>query len=467
MTGALFGLEPSAVWKHFGALLSIPRPSGSECAAADYIVGVAKGLGLDWKRDGVSNVLVRRPGTGSGVVLQAHTDIVADRLPGCPADPAVDGVTPELRDGWVTAVGTTLGADNGMGVAIMLAMLESPLSTLPPLECLFTVDEERGLLGARVFPPEWLAHRRLINLDSEEENSICIGCAGGRDVIVTKALEWESGAVPVSRLTVGGLAGGHSGMEINRGRANAISVAARVCRQLGLRVAGFSGGSKHNAIPRDAQVLVAGEVPPAALLEIAEEIGGEFAGIEKGIVISAIPSSPRAVLTGSCSTGLLDLLLALPHGVAAMSGSIPGLVQTSCNLAIARTDEKTAEVTISVRSSIDSSRDALVERIISTARLSGCSHEACEGYPGWTPDPDSPLLAHAEKACREYYGSDPEVVAIHAGLECGIIGKRVGGMDMISMGPDIRDVHIPGERVRISSVQAFMGMLVNLLESLA
>lgn len=467
MTSAMTGLEPKAVWKHFGALLSIPRPSGSEGAAADYIVRAAEGLGLQWKRDGVNNVLVRRPGRGNGVVLQAHTDIVADRLPDCPTDPAVDGVTAILRDGWVTATCTTLGADNGMGVAIMLAMLESPLTTLPPLECLFTVDEERGLLGARVFPPEWLAHRRLINLDSEEENSICIGCAGGRDVIVTKALEWESGAVPVSMLTVGGLAGGHSGMEINRGRANAISIAARVCRQLGLRVAGFSGGSKHNAIPRDAQVLVAGEVPPAGLLKVGSEIRAEFADIEKGIVITAEPSSPRAVLTGSCSIGLLDLLLALPHGVASMSGSIPGLVQTSCNLAIAITDEKAAKVTLSVRSSIDSSRDALVERIVSTARLSGCSHEAGEGYPGWTPDPGSLLLAHARKACREYYGSDPEVVAIHAGLECGIIGKRVGGMDMISMGPDIRDVHIPGERVRVSSVQAFVGVLVNLLESLA
>jgi dipeptidase D len=467
MKNALAGLEPAAVWKHFGVLLSIPRPSGSEAAAADYIVGVAEGLGLEWKRDGVNNVLVRRPGRGNGVVLQAHTDIVADRLPDCPADPSTDGVTAELRDGWVTATGTTLGADNGMGVAIMLALLESPPAALPPLECLFTVDEERGLLGARVFPPEWLSHRRLINLDSEEENSICIGCAGGRDVIVTKALEWEPGALSVSRLSVQGLSGGHSGMEINRGRANAISVAARVCRQLGLRVAGFSGGSKHNAIPRDAEVLVMGDVSPARLSGFGDEIRREYAGIEKGIVITALPASARAVLTETCSTGLLDLLLALPHGVAAMSGTIPGLVQTSCNLAIVQTDEHAAEVTASVRSSIDSSRDALVERIVSTARLSGCSCEAGEGYPGWTPDPDSLLLAHARRACREYYGSDPEVLAIHAGLECGIIGRRVGGMDMISMGPDIRDVHIPGERVRVSSVQAFMGMLVKLLESLS
>jgi dipeptidase D len=214
-------------------------------------------------------------------------------------------------------------------------------------------------------------------------------------------------------------------------------------------------------------VLVAGEVSPVGLSEVCDEIRREYAGIENGMVITAAPSSPRKVLTASSSTGLLDLLLALPHGVAAMSGSIPGLVQTSCNLAIARTDEETAEVTSSVRSSIDSSRDALIERIVSIARLSGCSHEAGEGYPGWTPDPSSVLLAHARKACREYYGTDPGVVAIHAGLECGIIGKRVGGMDMVSMGPDIRDVHIPGERVRVSSVQAFVGMLVNLLENLS
>lgn len=466
MNKALCGLEPAAVWKHFGALLSIPRPSGSEGAAADYIVKVAEGLGLGWKRDGAGNVLVRRPGRGGGVVLQAHTDIVADCLPGCTTDPSRDGVIPEVRDDWVTAAGTTLGADNGMGVAMMLALLESPLETLPHIECLFTVDEERGLLGARVFPPEWLSYRRLINLDSEEENSICIGCAGGRDVVVTMALEYEPGSAPFSVLTVGGLAGGHSGMEINRGRANAISIAARVCSQLGLRVAGFSGGSKHNAIPRDAQVSVAGEVPPERLARLSDEIRREFAGIEGGITISAAPASPGAILSAGCSTALLDLLRALPHGVAAMSGTVPGLVQTSSNLAIVRTDGENAEVTVSVRSSVDSARDALVDRIVSTARLAGCSHASCEGYPGWTPDPGSPLLARAVKACREYYGAEPEVLAIHAGLECGIIGKRVGGMDMISMGPDIRDVHIPGERVRISSVRKFMGMLVGLLESL-
>lgn len=467
MNEALGGLEPAAVWKHFGALLSIPRPSGSEGAAADYIVKTAEGLGLEWKRDEAGNVLVGRPGTGAGVVLQAHTDIVADRLPGSPTDPATDGVIPELRDGWVTSSSTTLGADNGIGVAMMLAILESPLKSLPAIECLFTVDEERGLLGARVFPPEWLSHRRLINLDSEEENSICIGCAGGRDVIVTKTLEYDTGPVPASVLTVGGLAGGHSGMEIIRGRANAVSVAARVCRQLGLRVSGFAGGSKHNAIPRDARVFVAGEIPPEGLSRIKGEIMREFEGIEKDIVISSAPSSPRAVLSEGSSTGLLDLLLSLPHGVAAMSGTVPGLVQTSSNLAIVGTDGNRAEITVSVRSSVDSSRDALVERIVSIARLSGCSYEACDGYPGWAPDPGSPLLAHARRACSEFYGSEPTVLAIHAGLECGIIGKRVGGMDMISMGPDIRDVHVPGERVRVSSVQAFMGMLVNLLERLA
>jgi dipeptidase D len=460
-------LDPSGVWRHFAALLAIPRPSGSETAASDYVREQAAAMGLESLRDGAGNVLVVRPGTGEGVVLQAHLDMVAEKSQGSPVDPSTDPVPAVLRDGWLMSEATTLGADNGIGVAIMLAILESGSRALPPLECLFTVDEERGLLGARVFPTEWLSHRRLINLDSEEENSICIGCAGGRDVELFLDLERETRPADVSLLRVEGLQGGHSGMEIHRGRANAIRLAARICARLGLRVADFSGGTKHNAIPRVACAAVTGGVDRTLLDRLVSEIRDEYSGIEKGISITAEPGEPRRPLTAASSARLVDLLRALPHGVSSMSPSVPGLVQTSCNLATAAAEGDRAAVTLSVRSSVDSSRDELVDRILALGKLAGCSAEAGEGYPGWKPDPASPLLALARQACLGEYRSEPSVAAIHAGLECGIIGKRVGGMDMISMGPDIRDVHIPGERVRVESVASFTRMLTGLLESLA
>lgn len=466
MSGVLAGLEPRDVWRHFEALLSIPRPSGSEGAAADYITGVAAGLGLPWKRDEAGNVLVSRPGKGTGVVLQAHTDIVAEKLPHSAHDPLKDPVRPVLRDGWVMAEETTLGADNGMGVAIMLSVLGCSGRQLPPLECLFTVDEERGLLGARVFPVEWLSHRMLINLDSEEENSICIGCAGGRDIELTMGLERETAGMDCWLLTVDGLAGGHSGMEIGRGRANAIVAAARVCRRLGLRVAGFNGGSKHNAIPREASVVVCGTATVEGLADAQAELRLEYAGIDDSLCVRGQPCASRAPLTEACSTRLLDLLLGLPHGVRSMSAAVPGLVQTSSNLAIVRSLDDSMMVTLSTRSSVDTSRDALVESVRGIARLAGCTVKAGEGYPGWAPDPASPLLERAKQACTQVFGSPPSVVAIHAGLECGLIGTRVGGMDMISMGPDIRDVHVPGERVSAASVEAFHRMLLVLLEGL-
>jgi len=430
-------------------------------------VSVAESLALQWKRDSMHNVCVYRPGRGKGIVLQAHTDIVAEKLSGSATDPATDPITAVLRDGWITSLETTLGADNGIGVAIMLALLESPSQSLPPLECLFTVDEERGLVGARLFPPEWLTQSRLINLDSEEENSICIGCAGGRDVVLNMELERDREEVQTALLTVDGLSGGHSGMEIGRGGANAVRLAARLCRETGLRVAEFAGGSKHNAIPRNASVIVAGSVSRKALEGAETMMREEYRGQEENIRLAFEPADLRFPLTEDCSQRLNDLLLALPHGVEAYSGTVPGLVQTSCNLAIVRTTDSMASITMSVRSSIDASRDALVERICSIGRLAGCTEVSGEGYPGWPPNPDSPLLARAVEACRASYGDEPSVLAIHAGLECGLIGRRVGGMDMISMGPDIRDVHIPGERVRVESVASFMKMLTMLLKSLA
>lgn len=467
MNGFLADLEPARVWRHFERLLSIPRPSGSEEAVADYIESIALRAGLGFHRDNAHNLCVIRPGRGEPVILQAHTDMVAEKLPDSPEDPSKDPIRAVLRNGWVMSETTTLGADNGMGVAIMLALLEDPSRKLPPLECLFTVDEERGLVGAREFPVSWLTGRRMINLDSSSGNTIFIGCAGGRDIVVEMPLERESEVCPATTLRIGGLAGGHSGIEIDTGKANAIRLAARVCRELNLRIVGLDGGTKHNAIPRDSMVTGAGGVSPDALRSLLEDVRQEYSGFEEGIRFSLEPADPRPALTEACSVRLTDLLLALPHGVESFSGKLQGLVQTSCNLAIVETDETRSKLTISVRSSLDASRDALTERILATARLAGCVSRAGEGYPGWDPDPDSPLLAAAKGTCRSVYGDEPRVMAVHAGLECGLIGRRMGGLDMISIGPVIRDIHIPGERVCVESVRIFTEMLTSLLESLA
>ena len=463
--------EPA--WRFFRDICGIPHTSGNEAGISKYLVDFARERGLEVLSDPQGNVLIRKDGPGQPVALQAHMDMVGEKISGSNHDFLVDPIKPELDGDLLLAGETTLGADNGIGVALMLELLHGDYSGLPSLECLFTVDEERGLVGALAFPPEWITAGKLINLDSEELGVITIGCAGGRDVEIELSGELEDYTGSGVKVEVNGLNGGHSGMEINSDNANAIKLTARLCRQLeellGGRLVSFRGGSKHNAIPRTAEAVMALDEPARAKTLcsiIRKDFLEEYAGIEDTITVKCTETDISTRLTEESSSVFIDTLLALPHGVEKMSGTVDDLVETSANLAIASWERGTLKILISIRSAVESAKNAHLEAIAAIGRLAGGRITAGEGYPGWTPDTSSDLLDAAKESYRRTLGSDPTVEAIHAGLECGIIGQRVGDLEMISLGPDISDVHVPGEAVSVSSVDQFLKFLLALLENL-
>ncbi len=475
----LENIEPKEVWYWFEEISRIPRPSGEEEKIADFLVEFARKRNLEYSRDDVNNVLIRAAGSGGaadnpGLVLQAHVDIVPEKTDESTHDHSVDPIIPVIRGDWVISPDTTLGADNGIGVALMLAVLDSQCAH-PPLECLFTTDEERGLTGADNLRPEWINFRRLINLDSEDEGVFTIGCAGGMDIHLSMPVV-RSGPVDCYSLEISGLIGGHSGMEIDKNRGNAIRILGRILRKLCMdyncRIAGVSGGTKRNAIPRNASALIHfpdDDSDPAKeyLNRVSEEIALEYSGIEDGILIRMENESAGiGALDYESGLRIADLLLALPHGVEKNSGVIKGLVETSVNMAIVSMSDEEFNVELTVRSPLASAKKALGERIASVAGLSGCSFSTGGSYPGWIPDSNSILLKKLIGIYTEITGRKPEVESVHAGLECGIIGERIGNMDMISMGPDIRDVHVPGERASISSLQRFWKFFLFALETL-
>ena len=467
-------LAGKPVWKFFKKLCSIPHTSGNEAEISKYLRAFADVRGLQFFSDDLGNVLIRKPGKGNTVALQAHMDMVGEKIPGSSHNFLKDPIDVVLHGDILTARETTLGADDGIGVALMLELLDGDYYGLPPLECLFTVDEERGLVGALQFPAGWITSDKLINLDSEDMGHICIGCAGGRDVRIVLVCEPVKYSGTVVRVSVDGLAGGHSGIEINAGHANAIHLTARVCRNLeellGARLISIEGGTKHNAIPRNATALMA--VEDAARAEvlcsiIEKDFLEEYAGIENTVSVICEKADSENCLTEISSAKVIDVLLALPHGVKKMSGVVDGLVETSCNLAIVNWEGNKLSVLLSVRSAIEPARDAHCETIAAVGNLAGAEVTMGSGYPGWAPDKSSELLQVASTSYSECFQGEPVVEAIHAGLECGIIGKRVGKLDMISLGPDIKDVHIPGESVSVSSVADFLNYLVVLLKKYA
>lgn len=482
MPGVLEGLEPALVWHWFEKLSAVPRASGDESRAAGFLETFASDRGLPKRRDSVGNVLITKPGSGSAassppVALQAHVDMVAEKATGSTHDFSRDPIRLEVEGDWVLARETTLGADNGLGVAIMLAILDDPSATHPPLECLFTVDEERGLTGASRLDPSWLSARRLINLDSENEGRFCIGCAGGLDIVVTLPMRRSvapSGLEGV-RISVNGLKGGHSGMEIGRGRANAIRIIARIVHRMldrGCHLSSISGGTKRNAIPRSATAVML--VSPSSRASISELLTDlerqqrqEYALVDERIAISMEPVGPvEGIYDHSSASILADMLLGFPHGVEKLSGVTPGLVETSLNLALLEETGRGVATVLTLRSLRDDAKLNLAERVMAIGRLADARIEAGGGYPGWSPDPSSKLLAVVKRLYREFSGSEAVIETVHAGVECGIIGSRMGGMDMISMGPDIRDVHIPGERASIASTARTWAFIRMLLENL-
>ncbi|MBU0551499.1 aminoacyl-histidine dipeptidase [Myxococcota bacterium] len=478
---ALEGLEPKRFWDHFYALTQIPRCSGDEAAVSAHVQGWAAALGFACEIDEVGNVLVRVPATpgheGAEITaLQGHLDMVCEKHSTHQHDFATDPLRLLRAGEWIVAEGTSLGADNGVAIAAAMAVAEDPEAVHGPLELLFTVDEERGLVGAFNLKGGWLKATRLLNLDTEEEGSLYIGCSGGGDTWMTLPLHRARiKHAHGLKVRLHGLKGGHSGLDINLGRGNAIQILARLLDGLGegcaYQLLDLQGGTKHNAIPREAIACLA--VADLAAFEAAlegfqAEIAEIYGVTEPGIAWEIEPLALAGeALCGGSLNALLWLLGGLPHGVITMSQAVNGLVETSNNLAIVRLEAAQARVQISTRSSNNARLRQTRAGIFGLARLAGASVEAEAAYPGWQPNPDSPLLALAKAVHEATLGSQPEIKAIHAGLECGIIGERYPGMDMISFGPTMRWPHSPSEELHIASSARFYRLLCALLAALS
>ncbi len=480
MSDALKGLQPALVWKYFGEIARIPRCSKSEEQVAAYVVKTAKKLGLDAKQDAVGNVLVRKPASRGRegvktVVLQGHLDMVCEKNAGTVHDFTKDPIELVRKGEVMMADGTTLGADNGIAVATNLAIMEDRSLEHGPLELLFTIDEETGLTGAANLQPGLLAGKTLLNLDSEEDWAIYVGCAGGGDTTGTWNVSLEpapKGSVPLT-VTVKGLKGGHSGLEINAGRGNAIKILNRVLlrlQKLGARVSTIAGGNKRNAIPREASATVG--VPTAkeaeasrTVKEMNDTIRAEYSTVEPDlrITVEKAAADGGKVLSAQQQEKILRGISGLPHGVIKMSADVPGLVETSTNVAVINTADGKITLATSQRSSIASEKEEVGEMVVSVFLLSGAEVEQGSGYPGWKPNLNSPVLKVATKTYSDLFGKDCEVKAVHAGLECGIIGERYPGMDMISFGPTLEAVHSPDEKIYIASVEKFWKFLLEIL----
>lgn len=486
MKEAIEGLKPQELWNQFYEISQIPRCSRHEEKVREYVIGVAKRNGLEYKMDAAGSVVIKKPATpgyenAPTVVLQSHLDMVCEKNKDTEHDFSKDPIK-LVRDGdWIKADGTTLGSDNGIGVAAALAVLESKSVKHGPLELLFTIDEETGLTGATELASDMLEGRILLNMDSEEDGAIYIGCAGGRDTEFFFKLETEpvpSGDQAV-RIRVGGLQGGHSGLQINEGLGNAIKLLNRflwdVAPKVNLCVAHIDGGSKHNAIPRECDAVAYLPADQVGVLkshaaDYQKIFKNEFALVDKDVFVQVETEgfdAPGSVFTTTLQDRLLNMMYAMPHGVLAMSHAVEGLVETSTNLAVVKTGDDNVAVLTSQRSSVPSGLDDVANMVAAVGKLAGTEIHQGNGYPAWQPNPDSPLLKTAKDVYKELYGKEPEVKAIHAGLECGIIGDKFPGMDMISFGPTILGAHSPDERVQISTVEKFWDFLTALLEHLA
>jgi dipeptidase D len=485
MSSAIEGLEPGPVWKHFAALSRIPRGSKNEAAVARHVLDLARQLGLEARQDAVGSVVIEKPASpgrekSPAVCLQSHLDMVCEKNADKVHDFTKDPIELVREGNVLRANGTTLGADNGIGVAAALAVAEDRALEHGPLEMLFTIDEETGLTGAQHLQPGFVKSRILLNLDSEEEGEIYVGCAGGRDTIGTWTVAREDARpnTVALELRVAGLRGGHSGLEIDKGRGNALKIANRVLVALaedaGARLVSFRGGNKRNAIPREAFAVFRVSASKAARArKIVARWDGvvrdELGAVDPDVRVSVVegPDGGGRVLKRKSQKLLLQTLSALPHGVIKMSAAIPGLVETSTNVAVVSTEGDTVSLATSQRSSVATEIDEIARTVRDVLELGGASVEQSHGYPGWKPNTASPTLKKAVATYAALYGQEPAVKAIHAGLECGIIGEKYTGMDMISFGPSMTAVHSPDERIFVETVPRFWGFLTGLLKALA
>jgi dipeptidase D len=464
-------LEPKAVWENFYQLTQIPRPSGKRKQIADFFVNYGKSLGLETLQDEIGNVLIRKPATPGmeshpGVILQAHMDMVPQKNGDKVFDFEKDPIEAYIEDNgqWVTANGTTLGADDGIGAAIAMAILADKNVVHPPLEALFTIDEETGMFGANDLKGGWLQGKYLLNLDNEDEGELCVGCAGGIDTTATFAyqpVETEEGDIAL-RIELKGLKGGHSGCDIHLQRGNAIKLLVRVLKDAvanyEARLASIDGGSLRNAIPREASAVIT--IPADSYQDLQDMIDRyedlylrEYAGVDDGITLKATEvECPKTEIPEEIQDCLIHALTLCPHGVYRMIPERPDVVETSNNLAMVKTVEGKVTCYCLTRSSVESRKEELQSIIQSAFSLAGAEVVFTGGYPGWQPNFHSTLQQKMVETYKKEFGEDARVVIIHAGLECGIIGSKYPGMEMIAFGPTIKHPHSPDERVEISTV---------------
>lgn len=476
-------LHPQILWHYFGEICRVPRPSKKEEKIAAYLLDFAREHRLDARKDKAGNVLIRKPAfpgkeQAPVVVLQAHMDMVCEKNEGTVHNFDTDPIEPYVEERWVKARGTTLGADDGIGMAAQLAILASDDIVHGPLECLFTVDEETGLTGAFALEPGFIEGRMLLNLDSEDEGELFIGCAGGLDTVVEMPVEKVNplGGFAV-KITVKGLQGGHSGDDINKGRGNAIKILNHFLWDLNEKykvdIAEFTGGNLRNAIAREASaVIVFCEKYKEAVRVDFNLYQAEMESVwriaEPGLTMELESVEvPQEVLAPMYSAKLLNVLYACPHGVFSMSQRMPGMVETSTNLASVRLSEYSVRITTSQRSDIDSEKMNIAHMVASVFNLAHAKVMHGEGYPGWTPNPDSALLKIAVASYFRLFGKNPVVRSIHAGLECGLFLQKYPDMDMISFGPTLRGVHSPDEKVNIETVEMWWRHLTDILQKLS
>jgi dipeptidase D len=482
MTSALAGLEPKEVWKHFDSLAAIPRASTKEAVAREYVLAQARRCGLEAIHDNVGNTVIRKPAHPGRehapmALLQGHLDMVCEKNEGTAHNFDTDPIK-ILREGdWLKAEGTTLGADNGVGISAALAVMESKDIAHGPLEFVFTIDEESGLTGAAEFPSGLLKSKYFLNLDNEETGTICIGCAGGVKTTGRRKVALHPAAAKASwRIKVAGLKGGHSGVDIHQGRGDALRILGGVLQNVldhhSAEISQINGGSAQNAIPREASAVVlldsSKEKELQSLIASAEsEYKTDLGAFDTGLQITVEKTTrPEKVLDAGDARRVVDLLVSVPHGVLAMSPDVPELTQNSTNLATITTKADVVEIVTSQRSAIESSKWAAARMVATIFRLAGFEVEHSGSYPGWKPLPQSDIVLKLQATHQEVFGQPAKLIAMHAGLECGVIGEKYPGMQMASFGPTIVGPHSPNERVQISTVASFWNYLKAVLERL-
>lgn len=480
MNESIRNLEPKALWNHFSDLNAIPRASKKEEKVIAFMMHFGQELGLETQRDEAGNVIIRKPATPGmenrqTIVLQSHLDMVHQKNASSSFDFDTHGIIMKQEGDWVKAEGTTLGADNGIGVASIMSLLASDSIAHPPLEALFTIDEETGMTGALALKGGMLSGQILLNLDTEDDTELTIGCAGGIDVTASgdyEAIEFPAHYLSYS-IQLSGLVGGHSGMDIHLGRGNANKLMNRILlfcsKKAGISISSIHGGGLRNAIPRESASIIGvsrekKDLLEQALQEISEIIAKEYSSTDPDLKINWIPTeSPSHIFNPAFQKQFLRAVYACPNGIYRMSPDIQGLVQSSNNLAQITAENGKYTVSCLSRSAVDSEKYDLVEAITSSFSLIGATVKSSGDYPGWAPKPEAPIIKLMEAVYRQKFNAEPDVNACHAGLECGILGTNYPEMDMISFGPNIRGAHSPDERVQISSVQKFWDFLTDVL----